>query len=231
MVYVTAFGARKSRNLNKRSLSLFVMGRVTVESRKNSAFTLKDMEIYNNSEALSVTLPAYYTACICVELARAAVGADHRLQFRILVEILLYLIENAGKQWREALAVFLWQSLENNGWQPELPSTISAHRYWVLDYTGALEPQHDTEKLPEQKSSRKNRDYVSHNDYSTPYRIQAKILELLKTHARQSSKNAVEALTAINSETISSFIRFLLNFWQKLLGKPILSVKYIQNML
>ncbi len=230
MVYATAYGARKSSNLHKRTLSVFTMGKVFVTKKKNNTYTFKDIDVYRNGEYLGYSLLLYYTACVCVELVRYVVGADHRAQFKLLVDVLLYLIDSNDAYWKESLAFFLWQSLSNNGWQPDV-STIAIEPHgndtqrWLLYHSGKIVPLlHNNVPLFDKEKCILSASLVSVLQTVSQLRTPP-----LETHRETNS--AIEMFSCIDSQLLSQFVHFLLHQWVQLLGRKLISVSFLQKYL
>ena len=221
MIYITAYGSRKSKNLHKRTLSIFTMGKIFVIKTKNKKYTFKDIEVYKNGEHLGANLLLYYSSCVCIELVRYLVGADHHIQFKLLVDVLLYSVSSSTVHWKESLAFFLWQSLANNGWQPDFTSiAIGQHNddeKWLLFQNGKVIP------------------YVNNtnnfcND-ETKCVLSYSLAFLLQNISKLHSKLAIESFSHINSQLLSQFVKFLIHQWKYLLGRKLMSMSFLQKYL
>lgn len=125
MVYFTVYGARSSKGHNKSVLSLFTMGRFIFKEGGKRALQFVDVEIYDIAMKISNDIEVYYAACTGAELVKKMIDAEHSLQFKILIDFFLFLLERP-QQWHEALIVFFWRSLVCNGWQPKTPLYMQA---------------------------------------------------------------------------------------------------------
>lgn len=120
MLYFTIYGARSSKGHTKSALSLFTMGRFVFSTGDKSSLRFVDVNIYEMGTSISEKLEVYYAACTAAEVVKTAIGAEHEMQFKLLVDYLLFLI-HCPQFWTSGLALFLWRSLVYNGWQPETP--------------------------------------------------------------------------------------------------------------
>lgn len=133
MLYFTIYGARSSKNHHRSSLNLFNMGRFEFTIGANNIHKFVDAQIFERCLALSSDIKVYYAACVGAEIVKIMVGAEHEMQFNVLVHFLLYLI-NIHTAWQGALIIFLWRSLIYNGWQPNIPSIQSANNRCYIRY-------------------------------------------------------------------------------------------------
>ncbi len=154
LIYATAYGGRSLKSAIRGSNALFTMGRFALEQNKNHYYKIYDVLVHEHCYELSSFLQCYYTACTCVELVRYLEGSHHDMQFKTLVDVLLYLVAICRNKKSEndlhtyaALMVYLWRSLCCNGWHPQ---TIDNSRYenancFILDMEhGVFVPYDDT---------------------------------------------------------------------------------------
>ncbi len=229
MIYTTIYGAKKSKDLSKRALSLFVMGTICVEKRGSNRIDFKTIDVYSNAEGLSQHLPSYYASCLCAELVRFLIGAEHKEQFKVLVDTLLYFLENKGRNWKEALVLFLWKSLRYNGWQPELPASSKTNDFWEMDTAGMLRLiQHKAKKDIIEKEETEKADTVFQK-HIEKYVFSPELMTTLKKCTQLCSKDCIHSLVQI--PRLHSFILFLVLFWQQHLERKINTFQYLASVL
>ena len=211
MIYFTLYGAKSARKHIKSACSLLTMGRFTFNVSTTGVYKFVDIQIFDNGISLSRNIELYYAACAGAELVKLMVGAEHKVQFKTLVDFLLLLIKGDNNTqdnnaiddntiWKYGLVVFLWQSLLHNGWLPEVPHTLSQHTYIRYISTKGLV-----------SVSKQEEEYMSDA-------IEYSIIHTLLAHDDDHFNRIVSILMSLKINNISNVIAMLFKIWHAMLG-------------
>lgn len=217
MLYFTLYGARSAKGHTKSILSMFTMGTFLFVLGSRNVYKYVDVQVFDSAMALSNTLEFYYSACVGAEIVRLMVGADHELQFKVLVDFLLWLINPAHQEWRSALMLFLWRSLVYNGWQPKIPQKTNfpnAHSQYVryVDPDGFVDAT--------------DMSFLSISELS-PSLIQYDLISILEQCKNTNFSKSCELIRKFESNKLQSLIEVLFAIWHNILGRKLHSAQFV----
>ncbi len=217
LVYAMAYGQKSQKSKLKNLTSLFVMGQFMLEKNKKNFYKISDVYVYDNCYSLSQNLSFYYAACVCAEIVKFLQGIHHRFQFKITIDALLYLskhslslhennvtMETVSKS---ALCVFLWRSLDANGWCPAivLEKNLQSDNSWKLHSESGMFS-------------------IAQN---ANHGIPSHILLLLQASNNQTFSEIIQALSTFNYIYIKQTLYHLLHHWQYLLERKLYTAQFV----
>lgn len=229
LLYAMAYGGRSVKSSVRGSNALFTMGNFALEQNKSHYYKIYDILVYEHCYELSSSLPCYYAACACVELVRYLEGSQHDMQFKTLIDVLLYLVSLCRGEKGEhslrahaALLVYLWRSLCYNGWHPQKLNNSTKYAgvdYFSLDMVhGAFVPSDTTYTGNSSHNSYISRQYIDilQQTLDKPFSYSADCVWHSSTSHAQKGKLRIAG-------------KHLLQTWEQVLERTLRSVVFVSS--